>query len=233
MGKFIARRRHEYVLATKCGCCVTRRDEHTDDTPHVWTRENLFRGLEESLGRLKTDHIDVMQLHNPTVEQVDQGDLVRALDDMRKQGKVRFIACSSNDPHLSTFIDRKVFEVFQIPYSALERAHEKTIQKAADAGAGVIIRGGVARGEPGAGLGNKDRWAAWEAAKLDELLESGANRTQFLLRFTITHPRMSTTIVGTKNPTHLQENLSAARRGPLKADVYVEAKRRLEGVKPA
>lgn len=228
IGRFIAGRRSEYLLATKCGCCVTRKDDQTDDTPHVWTRENLFRGLEESLQRMRTDHLDLMQLHNPTVEQCDQGDLVAVLQEMRQQGKVRFIGCSSTDPHLSTYINRGVFDVFQIPYSALERKHEQTIQEAADSGAGVIIRGGVARGEPGSGMGHTDRWAAWEAANLDELLDSGETRTQFLLRFTISHPGMSTTIVGTKNPKHLEENVRAARRGPLSSDVYQEARQRLD-----
>jgi len=55
--------RGEFYLATKCGCTVVRRDDTTDDTPHVWTRENLFRGLHESLERMKTDYVDIMQLH--------------------------------------------------------------------------------------------------------------------------------------------------------------------------
>src|SRR5512144_1675231 len=79
IGRFLAHRRAEFVIATKCGCCVTRQDDRTDDTPHVWTRANLFRGLEESLQRLKTDVIDVMQLHNPSFEECQQGDLVAAL----------------------------------------------------------------------------------------------------------------------------------------------------------
>jgi len=176
---------------------------------------------------MKTDYVDVMQLHNPTVEQCDQGGLVEVLQDMKRQGKVRWIGCSSTDPHLSTYIQRGVFDVFQIPYSALERQHEAAIQRAADAGAGVIVRGGVARGEPGVGLGNQDRWAVWEKAKMDELHSPGENRTQFLLRFTNSHPGMSTNIVGTKNPQHFDENVQAARRGDLPADVYLEAKRRL------
>jgi aryl-alcohol dehydrogenase-like predicted oxidoreductase len=106
-----------------------------------------------------------------------------------------------------------VFESFQIPYSALERQHEELIQAASDAGAAVIVRGGVARGEPGAGLGNKDRWASWEAAGLDDLLEEGETRTGFLLRFTNAHPGMNTNIVGTMNVDHLKENIAAAYRG--------------------
>jgi aryl-alcohol dehydrogenase-like predicted oxidoreductase len=92
----------------------------------------------------------------------------------------------------------------------------------------VIIRGGVARGEPGVGLGSADRWAAWNAAKLDELLEAGEARTQFLLRFTNSHPGMSTNIVGTANHEHLKDNVKAASKGALPAEIYAEAKRRLD-----
>jgi aryl-alcohol dehydrogenase-like predicted oxidoreductase len=228
IGRFISKRRAQYVLATKCGCTVVRKDENTDSTPHVWTRDNLFRGLEESLSRMKTDHVDLMQLHNPTVQQCDDGNLVEVLKEMQKQGKVRFIGCSSTDPDLSTYIQRGVFDMFQIPYSGLERQHEQAIQRAADAGAGVIVRGGVARGEPGQGLGKEDRWAKWEQAGLDQLLEPAESRTQFLLRFTNSHPGMRTNIVGTKNPAHLEENVRAAARGPLTPDVYAEAQRRLD-----
>ena len=48
IGKYLSQRRSEYYLATKCGCTVVHKDDNTDDTPHVWTRENLFRGLNES-----------------------------------------------------------------------------------------------------------------------------------------------------------------------------------------
>lgn len=228
IGRFLANRRDEFVLATKCGCLVVRRDGPSDETPHVWTRDNLFRGLHESLERMRTDYVDLMQLHNPSVEQCEQGDLVAVLEEMRAQGKVRFIGCSSTAPHLQTYINWGVFDVFQIPYSALERDHEALIQAAADAGAGVIVRGGVARGEPGSGLGAADRWAVWNTARLDELLEDGETRTSFLLRFTNSHPGMSTNIAGTKNPEHLRENVAAASRGPLPSATYEEAKRRLD-----
>ncbi|HZO87427.1 MAG TPA: aldo/keto reductase [Chthonomonadaceae bacterium] len=235
IGKYLSKRRGEFYIATKCGCRVTYKDEHTDETPHVWTRENLFRGLHESLERLKTDYIDIMQLHNPSVEQVEQGDLVAALQEMQQQGKVRFIGCSSTLPHITTYIQWGVFDVFQIPYSALERQHENVITQAAQAGAGIIDRGGVARGEPGVGLGSQDRWKKYEQANLDELRAPGESRTAFLLRFLISHPGISTTIVGTLHPEHLQENVAAAEKGPLPPDVYAEAKRRLDAVgeKPA
>lgn len=228
IGRYLSHRRDDFVLATKCGCLVVHKDGAADETTHVWTRDNLFRGLEESLQRMKTDHIDVMQLHNPSVEQCDEGELVAALREMKAQGKVRWIGCSSTSPHLETYIERGDFDVYQIPYSALQREHETLIQKAADSGAGVIVRGGVARGEPGAGLGGAETWAKWEKAGLDDLLDEGETRTGFLLRFTNSHPGMSTNIVGTMKQEHLQQNVEAAARGALSDATYQEAKRRLD-----
>jgi hypothetical protein len=61
-----------------------------------------------------------------------------------------------------------VFDVFQIPYSALQLEHETAIGEAAKSGAGIVIRGGVARGEPGSGHGSSEVWKQWEEAKMGE-----------------------------------------------------------------
>ena len=100
------------------------------------------------------------------------------------------------------------------------------ITRAARAGVGTIIRGGVARGEPGEGQGADRVWQIWAAAALDDLLD-GMSRTEFMLRFTISHPDLHSTIVGTLNPVHLAENLAAVERGPLPADLVAEVKRRV------
>jgi aryl-alcohol dehydrogenase-like predicted oxidoreductase len=234
IGRFLSHRTDEFYIATKCGCTVVRKDENTDETPHVWTRDNLLRGIDESLARLRRNFVDLLQLHNPSVEQAETGGLVAVLEEIRDSGRARLIGCSSTAPHLDTYIRWGVFDAFQIPYSALERRHEHAIQRAAESGAAVIVRGGVARGEPGAGMGSADRWQKWNDAHLDELLSPGETRTQWLLRFTLNHPGMSTNIVGTLNPDHLAENAQAAAMGPLPQDVYDEARRRLDaaGEKP-
>ena len=85
----------------------------------------------------------------------------------------------------------------------------------------------VARGEPGAGLGAADHWKSFEDARLDELRAPDESRSAFLLRYTISHPGMHTTIVGTKSPEHLMENIKVANTGPLPAKTYEEAKKRL------
>ena len=221
IGKFISHRRSEYFLATKCGCPSAGGD-------HIWTRENLFRGLHESLKRLNTDYIDLMQLHNATVDDVDQGGLIDLLEEMREQGKVKWIGSSSISPSIETFIKRGDFDEYQIPYSGLDRDHEKIISDASASGAGTVIRGGVQQGEPGPNSrGRLDKWEQFESAQLDDLMDNGESRTGFLLRYTMTHPDIDTIIVGTKNSEHLIDNIQMVQRGPLPEDIYIEAKARL------
>jgi aryl-alcohol dehydrogenase-like predicted oxidoreductase len=229
IGRHLAERRGEFFLATKCGCQMLYAGDH-DETPHVWTRDNLRRNIADSLLKMRTQSVDLLQLHNPDVQTVEAGKLVDALQELKQAGAVRFIGCSATSPHLATYISWGVFDAFQIPYSALERRHENLITTAAESGAGIIIRGGVARGAPGDGLGAAERWATFEKAGLDDLREPGESRTAFLLRFTLSHPHCDTTIVGTLQPDHLGANVAAAMRGPLAADVYEEAKLRLDRI---
>ena len=217
-------------VATKCGCTDTRPTANNSD--HVWTRDNLFRGLEGSLARLRRDAVDIMQLHNPTVAECEWGGLVDALEEMRRSGLVRFIGVSTTLPDLPTYLSWGVFDTMQIPYSALEREHEEWIATAAAAGVGIIIRGGIARGEPAdQGKARKsaaaEQWALYERAGLDDLRMEGETRSAFVLRYTLSHPAVHTIIVGTTQVTHLRENVAIALRGPLPDDVYSEAKQRL------
>ena len=92
----------------------------------------------------------------------------------------------------------------------------------------------MARGEPGAGFGPAEKWDLRQKEGFGELLEEGESATSFLLRYTITHSGMQTTIVGTLNPDHLKENVAVIERGPLSAEVYAAAKSKLSnaGEKP-
>ena len=228
IGKYISHRRSEFYLASKCGCPAL---PDILGGCQVFTSDNIIAGVNQSLERLNTDYIDIIQLHNPTVEDVEKGDLVSVLNDLRRDGKVRWIGVSSTLPHLSTFIEWQVFDEFQIPYSALLRNHENVISTASDTGIGTVIRGGVSKGEPGvSGVSRPDAWAKFDEANLDDLREDGESRTAFVLRFTLSHSQIHTIIVGTQNRMHLDENVAVAQRGPLAMDVYEEAKRRLSAV---
>ncbi|MSQ23571.1 MAG: aldo/keto reductase [Chloroflexi bacterium] len=210
VGKAISHRRSEYYLATKVG------------GPH--TAEDLVAKVQESLKLLRTDYIDLIQLHsNPSRQELEEHGVLDTMRELQHQGKVRFIGISSTNPNMKGQIEMGVFDEFQVPYSILRRDHEELIAAAAATGAGIVLRGGAADGGPGKEEG--PYWKAWSDARLDDLL-GGMSRQEFILRFTISNPALSTTNVGTINPSHLEENINSVLKGPLPPDIYAEAKRR-------
>jgi aryl-alcohol dehydrogenase-like predicted oxidoreductase len=232
IGKYASHRRAEYVLSTKCGCVPCGIGESYHQGRHVWTQDTVMRNIDHSLRTMKTDYVDILQLHTPTVSETVENGLVEALQRIQTSGKARSIGISSTAPDIDEFLSWGVFSALQIPYSAFERAHESIITRAARAGAGTIIRGGVSSGEPGVGTGGRNErlrnmWTLWDKAKLDELLDDGESKTAFVLRFTLSHPDISTIIVGTKNPDHVRENARIAGKGSLAPAVLAEARKRL------
>jgi aryl-alcohol dehydrogenase-like predicted oxidoreductase len=227
IGRYISHRRSEYYLASKCGCLVGAPAVRGQRSPHVFTRDNILAGVEQSLVRMKTDYLDVVQFHiSPSKQTLEENGALEAVQELRQAGKVRFIGMSGTLPHLKDHIAMGVFDVFQIPYSAMEREHEAIIAAASQAGAGIVIRGGAAKGAPSEGKQAGLQWERWRNARLEDLL-GGMTPMEFILRFTFTSPDLDTTIVGTANPAHLRANVEVLRQGPLPADLYAEAKRRL------
>ncbi len=239
IGAHLSRRRSEFFLASKCGCIVGREPKLANGRlEHDFSPANIRAGVEQSLSRMRTDRLDLVQLHSsPSRALLEKHGSVEAMQRLREEGKVRFLGMSSTLPDLADHIAMGVFDVFQIPYSALQREHEAVIQRAAAAGAGTIIRGGVARGAPAPdhdALQKPSFWRPfseqrrdmWQSARLDEIL-GGLSRMEFLLRFALGHAGLHTTIVGTAKLAHLEANVAAAARGPLPAELHAEALRRL------
>jgi aryl-alcohol dehydrogenase-like predicted oxidoreductase len=238
IGSYIGHRRDEFFLASKCGCPLELPTDVPPPYPHDYSPGNVRANVEQSLRRLRTDHLDLVQVHmSPSKATLEENHTVETLKSLQAEGKVRFIGMSGILPNLPDHLAMGVFDVFQIPYSAVQRDHEDLITEAADAGAGTFIRGGAARGaaseeknwrvgpltqDPGVGQRN------WETSGIAGLLsEAGMSNMEFVLRFTLSHPGLSTTIVGTSNPVHLASNIAVAEQGPLPADLYEEARKRL------
>lgn len=226
IGQFISARRSEYFLATKCGCDPVQLADRLE-VRHVWSREVVTKNLETSLRRMRTDHLDVLQFHGGNATTLQQAGLIDLLVQFRQQGKIRFIGSSSSLPDLPAMIDLGVFDTFQIPYSCLAPEHSELMTQAAQAGAGIIIRGGIAQGGPDAVIQRPALNDLWNQAKLDEVLPAGVSRAELILRYTLTHPHCHTTIVGTCNTDHLAENLKAASTGPLPEALFTEIRQRV------
>jgi aryl-alcohol dehydrogenase-like predicted oxidoreductase len=238
IGRYVADRRDEFFLASKCGCPMETPADTPPPYPHDYRPANVRANVEQSLRRLRTDRLDLVQVHmSPSQAALAENQTVETLSALRDEGKIRFIGMSGILPDLPDHLAMNVFDAFQIPYSAVQRDHEDLITEAARKGAGTLIRGGAARGAASeeknwrvgpltqrAGVGQQN----WETSGIEELLaDAGIGKMEFILRFTLSHPGLSTTIVGTANPGHLEGNIALAEKGPLPADLYEAAKKRL------
>ena len=237
IGAFLSGRRSEFSLATKTGFVIDELPERR----HLFTRDVVRKGLEWSLRRLNTDYVDVVQLPgNPTpAELIDLGTFDE-LEKLRTEGKCRFLGVSGWEPNLSQQVDWGKFDVFQIPYSALERDNESLIARAAEAGIGTVVRGGVAQGTVSeaqidgplvSGDRPADKRAKWDSANLGELADGAPG--DFMIRYLLSNPHIDTAIIGTSDIAHLQQNLAAASLGPLPRSVYELAEERLDAIASA
>ena len=114
IGEFISNRRSEFFLASKCGCPVN--PPPGERPPHVFTRANVRAGVEQSLKRMKTDHLDLVQFHiSPSRAELEANDSVAELAALKDEGKIRFIGMSGTLPNLTDHIAMGVFDEFQIP----------------------------------------------------------------------------------------------------------------------
>ncbi len=245
VGKHLSSRRSEYVLTTKAGC---HRDNGPSGGAKDLTREGLIYGVERSLRRLRTDCIDLLQLHTPSVKRgihvelgpAEREEVLTTLGEMREQGKFRWLGISTNLPHVAHFYNWDVFDAFMLPYSLFQREHEDWIAKLAGSNLGTIIRSGAARGEPdhegsvaylqGVLLSPETRWRYFESLDLDSLRDPGESRVAFILRYCLAHPGIDTVINGTISLEELRENVRTAERGPLPQDIVDEVNRRMSTV---
>ena len=232
IGRYIASRRSEYVLATKCGCVYTQHDDWLE-IAHHWRTEVIERNLHTSLKRLQTDSIDLLQFHGGDAESLQAAGLIDQLCRFRDEGLIRFIGVSSKLPAIKGLLDLDVFDTVQLPFSCLAPEHHEVMHQAANQNVGVIVRGGVAQGGPDAEIQRENLNAVWDAAYLDELLEPEMSRAELILRYTLSKKACHTTIVGTCNESHLKENIASTLKGPLSESVCEEIRRRVASVDAA
>ena len=112
IGEHISHRRSEYYLASKCGCPVGG----LPSGAHVFTRDNIIAGVNQSLLRMRTDYLDLVQLHaSPSKETLESEEVVQTLLDLKKEGKVRLFGSSSTLPHLADLAAMAHSTVFRFP----------------------------------------------------------------------------------------------------------------------
>jgi aryl-alcohol dehydrogenase-like predicted oxidoreductase len=134
IGQAVGHRRQDYSLLTTCG--------HASglDLPN-WDPRLLTAAIERSLQRLRTDHLDVVQLHSPPADVLRRGEVVDALQCAREAGKTRYLGYSGDGEAAREAITCGAFDTLQTSVNlADQEAIEWTLPLASARGLGVIAK---------------------------------------------------------------------------------------------
>ena len=228
VGKALEGRRDEVVLATKFGRPIGQDPNHQGASGR-W----IVTAVENSLRRLRTDYIDLYQLHRPD-PRTDIEETLSALTDLVRSGKVRAIGTSgmpaSDIVEAQWVAERRGLERFhteQPPYSLLDRGIEREVLPAAQRhGMGTLVWGplgqGMLTGRVRRGEANVLRRASLVKHLNDERRidvveqfaaladEAGLPMHHLALAFTIAHPGVTSALVGARTMGHLDDLLAGA-----------------------
>jgi aryl-alcohol dehydrogenase-like predicted oxidoreductase len=233
LGELLGPRRHDVVLATKAF-------NPTGSGPNDagMSRLHIMRAVEDSLRRLRTDHIDLYYIHHVDV-QTPLDEMLRAFDDLTTAGKIRYAACSnyeawrlmealwiSDTQHLARFI------CYQPQYSLVVRDIEEEIIPVCELkGLGVVVwsplGGGFLSGkyQPGetsrAGARSAEGWGfplRFFAANRDKILATllqvadglGRSPAQVAVRWVLDQSFITSAIVGARTAAQLRDTLHAS-----------------------
>jgi aryl-alcohol dehydrogenase-like predicted oxidoreductase len=235
VGKALAGRRDRVILATKVHAAMGR-DENQRGNSRRW----IFQEVEASLRRLKTDWIDLYQIHRP-VQNTDHEETLSALTDLVRQGKVRYIGSSTypasqiveaqwvaRDRHLTRFVCE------QPPYSMLVRGIENDVLPTCQRHDMAVIPWSPLAGGWLSGKWRKNAPApqSTRAARIpgrydlsipgnqkkldaaDALAvlaeEAGMSLIHLAIAFTLKHPAVTSSIIGPRTMEQLESQLGAA-----------------------
>ncbi len=230
VGKAVAGRRDSFVLASKCG------HQAGDANAGEWTAATITASVEQSLRRLKTDHLDLLQLHSCSKKVLERGEALQAMEDARRAGKTRYIGYSGDNEAAMWAVRSGRFQTLQTSYNVVEQRARTSglLQAARTAGMGVIAKRPIANGSFGAAE-SPLAYADTYFGRARKLLEQGelpggpADRIELSLAFTLDRPEIDTAIVGTRNPAHMRANIALVDRGlGLPGELTAELHRRFE-----
>lgn len=214
IGQAVAGRRKDFYLFSKCG---------HPDTPGVedWRPASLLASIERSLKRLRTDRLDLIQLHSCSEAELRKGDVIRALEDARQKGYTRYIGYSGDGAAARYAIECGRFDTLQTSVSiADQEALELTLPLAQQRQMGVIAKRPIANAawrytqKPDNSY-YQPYWERLRKLDYDFLRGEAKDAVSIALRFTLSTPGVHTAIVGTKNPRRWRENAELLAAGLL------------------
>jgi aryl-alcohol dehydrogenase-like predicted oxidoreductase len=228
LGRALSGRWRGAVVATKVG-----NQWRPDGSGWDWNPRKAYikEAVGGSLKRLRTDCIDLYQLHGGTIEDpIDEA--IEAFEELKEAGSIRHYGISSIRPNVIVpWVERSRMTSVMMQYSLLDRRpEEECLDLLREAGVGVVVRGGLAKGllasRPAAEYLDHEEAAVRKVQELlAETTEEGATPGQTALRFCLAHPGVTTVACGIRTRVQLEENAAAGERPPLDAEAVQRLRR--------
>lgn len=226
LGKFLEGKRNRVILATKVG-----NQMNPDGKSWTWnpSKSYILNAVEKSLERLKTDYIDLYQLHGGTIEDPWE-EALEAFEILKSQGKIRAFGISSIRPN----VIRKVMHMnppatIMMQYSPLDRRPEEEVFPWLEkTDTKVLVRGGMTKGM----LINKEvgpflDLSAQEVGEIKKEIHSvDYSPESVLIKYSLVEKAVGMLVIGTSSPAQLKRNLQAYRES---LDIPEELIRNLKG----
>jgi aryl-alcohol dehydrogenase-like predicted oxidoreductase len=220
IGEAVGKRRKDYYLFTKCG------HESGWSSPD-WRPESLLRSIQRSLKRLKTDHVDLIQLHSCSEAELRKGTVIDTLKHARERGYTRFIGYSGDSQAALCAIECGEFDTLQTSVSiADQEALDLFLPLAEKHNVGVVAKRPVANvawhngSRPPSDAYGRTYWERLQKLRYESLKKDLKETAAVALRFTLSVPGVHTAIVGTSKLGRFSENSAAAAAGPLPKELF-------------
>jgi len=227
IGEAIGKRRKDYYLFTKCGHVLP--DESRGD---AWTKEAVLASIERSLKRLKTDVIDLVQLHSCSQAELEKGACIEGLELAKKQGKTRHIGYSGDSQAARWAIESGRFDSLQTSINVADQeCIELTLPLAKEKQMGVIAKRPIANAawrydaKPENSY-HQEYWRRLQELKYEWATGDARAKTDssgpaaVAMRFTAMQPGVSVLIVGTTKPERWKQNAELLEAGPLAKELH-------------
>lgn len=252
--KALGAHRERLQIATKFGYdfyTYAGERKGQQEIPQDWRPEYVRKACEESLSRLGTDRIDLYQLHNPRLDAIARDDTFATLEDLRREGKIRYHGAAlgpaiGGTEHGAEVIRSRPIKALQIIYNLLEQdPGRRFFGPARERGVGIIVRvphsSGMLEGKytaettfaPNDHRNHRRRdWLVDGLKKVERLqfLLEGKGRTlaQMALRFVLSTPEIVAALPNIYNEEQLDEFAAASGVPDLTADELAEIARLYE-----
>src|SRR5437868_9064574 len=244
LGAALDGRRDRAVITTKCG--IVSRDPRTGQPGRNATRASILQKVEDSLRRLRTDHLDVYLVHWPD-QNTSIEETMGVMGEVQDAGKTRLIGVSNFDvPLLEECLKYRRIDVLQVGYNLFDRRMEREVFPfCKQNGIGVMAYGSLAYGLLTGGFTEDTTFEApdWRANGVafgqpilrddnfrhnvrlvnrlrDEVARpKGLTVAQLALAWVVRNPAVTTAMVGARVPAEIEENVGAAKVQLSDADV--------------